>query len=516
MSGNEEVAPVTPLFSRPAPPRASAMIEALRGLGYTTATALADIIDNSISATAESVSLAFKWAGARSHVAVLDDGAGMSAEELDAAMRLGERSPLDPRAIGDLGRFGLGLKTASFSQCRRLTVASLRNGRMSCLRWDLDVLASSADHGWHLLEGAAPGSEHLLEPLLAIGKGTLVVWEQLDRIVTPGSSEQDFLDLVDDVERHLAMVFHRFIAAAHPSLRLSINDRLIKPWDPFLLAHPATWSSPIARTVSAAGKVEVQCHVLPHRDYLTSQQEQSAAGPHGWTAQQGFYVYRNKRMLLAGSWLGLGQGRSWTKEEAHRLARIRLDIPNSADADWKIDIRKSTASPPVGLRQELTRLAEDTRARARKVFAHRGNPTSLNPGRTVTQAWRAVHRADGVRYRIDHQHPAVRAVIDDAGELFPQVQAMLRVIEETVPVQRIWLDTAEARETPRTGFANEPQSEVRAVLLVMYRNLVLRKGMSPHLAREQLLHTEPFNSHPDLVAALPDNLDAGDDNGIRD
>ncbi len=93
---------------------------------------------------------------------------------------------------------------------------------------------------------------------------------------------------------------------------------------------------------------------------------------------------------------------------------------------------------------------------------------------------------------------------------------MLRVIEETVPVQRIWLDTAEARETPRTGFANEPQSEVRAVLLVMYRNLVLRKGMSPHLAREQLLHTEPFNSHPDLVAALPDNLDAGDDNGIRD
>ena len=135
----------------------------------------------------------------------------MDAEELDAAMRLGERSPLDPRAAGDLGRFGLGLKTASFSQCRRLTVASMSDGRMNCLRWDLDVLASSPDHGWHLLEGAAPDRNICFNPLLAAGKGTLVLWERLDRIVTPGFSEQDFLDLVDDVERHLAMVFHRFL-----------------------------------------------------------------------------------------------------------------------------------------------------------------------------------------------------------------------------------------------------------------------------------------------------------------
>lgn len=505
-----------PLASRAAPPRASAMIEALRGLGYSTATALADIIDNSISAQAGSVSLGFAWAGNASHITILDDGRGMDADELDAAMRLGERSPLDPREADDLGRFGLGLKTASFSQCRRLTVASMQDGRMSCLRWDLDVLASSADHGWHLLEEAAPGSEHLLKPLLAASRGTLVLWEQLDRIVAPGFSEQNFLDLVDEVERHLAMVFHRFLDGERPALRLSINGRPIEPWDPFLPAHPATWSSPVARIPSATGSVEVQCHVLPHRDHLTSQQEQSVAGPYGWTAQQGFYVYRNRRMLLAGSWLGLGQGRSWTKEEAHRLARIRLDIPNSADADWKIDIRKSAASPPVGLRQELTRLAEDTRARARKVFAHRGQPISMNPARAVVQAWRAEHGTGGIRYRIDHQHPAVRAVLDDAGDLSASIRAMLRVIEETVPVQRIWLDTTEAREPPRTGFADEPSAEVRSVLIVMYRNLVLRKGMSPHLAREQLLHTEPFNNHPDIVAALSDDPDAGDENGIRD
>ena len=121
-----------------------------------------------------------------------------------------------------------------------------------------------------------------------------------------------------------------------------------------------------------------------------------------------------------------------------------------------------------------------------------------------------------VRYRIDREHPAVRSVLDDAGDLSGRIQAMLRVIEETVPVQRIWLDTSEGRETPRTGFAGEPSSEVQAVLMVLYRNLVVRKGMSPELAREQLLHTEPFNNCPDLVEALPDDPQEAHDDGVRD
>ncbi len=499
--------------SRLAPPRASAMVEALRGLGYSTATALADIIDNSISAEAGSVAVTFAWDDGKSVVSVLDDGNGMDAPGLDAAMRLGERSPLDDRVTSDLGRFGLGLKTASFSQCRRLTVASTYGDQINCLRWDLDLLASSTDHGWHLLEGPADGSAHLLEPLRSVATGTLVLWERLDRIVTHGFTEQDFLDVIDEVERHLAMVFHRYLDAG--DLHLTINGRQVSAWDPFLRDHPATWSSPVERVRSAAGVLEVQCHVLPHKDHLTSKLEQSAAGPHGWTAQQGFYVYRNRRLLLAGSWLGLGQGRSWTKEEAHRLARIRLDMPNSADADWKIDIRKSTASPPVSLRPLLTRLAEETRARARRVFAHRGHPVTTGGNRPVARAWRTEHSAGGIRYRIDHEHPAVRGVLDDAGPLVARLKAMLRVIEETVPVQRIWLDTTEATETPRTGFSGEPPSEVRAVLMVMYRNLVHRKGMSPILAREQLVHTEPFNNHPDLVAALPDDPLSGDEDGVR-
>ena len=491
--------------TRHAPPKAAAMVESLRGLGYSTATALADVIDNSITAHASTVDVSFSWRGTGSTIAVFDNGEGMDEQELELAMHLGAKSPLDKRAAHDLGRFGLGLKTASFSQCRRLTVASRKGGRLSCLRWDLDVLAASKDDGWYLLEGPAEGAEEFLSSLQGRDSGTIVLWENLDRIVSPGFREQDFLDVIDRVERHFAMVYHRLLQGPRKRLRLSINGRPVEPWDPFLATHTATWSSPVDRFDAEGGAVEVECHVLPHKDRLTEREHVMAAGPDGWTAQQGFYVYRNERLLVAGSWLGLGRGRSWTKEEAYRLARIRLDITNTADAEWKIDVRKSTARPPISIRERLTRLAEDTREKARRVFAHRGQAMRIGAGQAVTQGWRVEHFNGGLRYRIDNDHPAVRAVLEDAGDLEPQVRAMLRVLEETIPVQRIWLDTAEARETPRTGFAGEPPAEVNAILLVMYRNMVLRKGLSPKLARERLLVTEPFNNHPELVAALPDN-----------
>lgn len=490
--------------SRLAPPRASTMIESLRGLGYSVPTALADIIDNSLAAGSRSVELQFNWNGPQSYITVLDDGYGMDDAGLEAAMRLGDRGPLDPRDAKDLGRFGLGLKTASFSQCRRLTVASRKNGTLSCLRWDLDVIAASADGGWHLLEGPAEESAPLLGALDSRRTGTLVIWERLDRLVTTGFRDKDFLELIDAVEKHLAMVFHRFLEGTRPRLVLSINGRRIAPWDPFMTAHGATWSSPAVRLGKGTDSIEVECHVLPHRDKLDTKAQEDGGGLHGWTAQQGFYVYRNERLLVAGSWLGLGRGRAWTKEEPHRLARIRLDIPNSADADWKIDIRKSTARPPVARREELTRLAEETRERARRVFAHRGQAIRKADGTPIVQAWRAEHYAGGMRYRIDESHPAVRTVLDQAGPLLPQIQAMLKVVEQTIPVQRIWLDTAESKETPRTNFAGETPAAVAEVLSVMYRNLLTFSKLTPSAARTQLLRTDPFNNFPELVAALPD------------
>jgi hypothetical protein len=489
--------------TRSAPPRAMAMLEALRGLGYSTAAALADIIDNSVSAGAKEVRVDFAWDGPTSRITILDDGRGMNDAELESAMRLGDKNPLDARATHDLGRFGMGLKTASFSQCRRLTVATVKEGEESCLRWDLDELAADPEGGWLLFEGPARGSKSFISGLKGKKSGTQVLWETMDRVVTTGYTSDTFHDLIDTVESHLAMVFHRLLQGPRAKLKLLLNGRPVMPWDPFMSGHPAKpWTSPITNHSTAYGTVSVQCHVLPHRDKLTIAEFEANAGPEGWTAQQGFYVYRNERLLVAGGWLGLGNSRAWNREEAHRLARIRLDIPNTADAEWKIDVRKSTARPPVSLRPWLTLLAENTRERARRVFAYRGTPAPAQGNTPIEQAWRVERVKAGMRYRIDETHPSVTAVLASAGALQPLIRSMLRVIEETVPVQRIWLDTAENKETPRTGFEGEPNAAITEVASVLFDDLIERKGLSVEEARKAMLRTEPFQKYPALVAKL--------------
>lgn len=480
-----------------------AMLESLRGLGYSTAAALADIVDNSISAGASEVRIDFQWDGADSRVLILDDGRGMTDPELEGAMRLGDKNPLAEREAHDLGRFGMGLKTASLSQCRRLTVASIRDGERSCLRWDLDELAADQNSDWLLFEGTAEGSQRHLACLDGKVAGTLVLWERLDRIVTAGYTVDDFLALTVNIEAHLAMVFHRLLQGPRARINLLLNGRPIEPWDPFMSGHPAKpWTSPPAPHRTDSGLILAQCHVLPHQDKLTKGEFKQNEGPAGWTAQQGFYVYRNKRLLVAGGWLGLGNSKAWNREEAHRLARIQIDIPNTADADWKIDVRKSVARPPVSLRPWLTRLAEDTRERARHVFAYRGTPMPTQRTTPIEQAWRVDRVKDGVRYRIEPSHPAVAAVLANAGELTPLVKAMLRVVEESVPVQRIWLDTAENKETPRTGFSGEPPEAVVNVLNTLFADMIGRRGMAVDAAKRALLSTEPFQNYPELINGL--------------
>ncbi len=220
------------------PPLAGAMIESLRGVGYSTATALADVVDNSISAGARNVWVRFAYKGPASFVSILDDGHGMSAPELLRAMTLGGISPLLHRAERDLGRFGLVLKTASFSQCRCLTVVSRQSGQVSIRRWDLDYIARPDVGDWRLLSSPRAGSEDVLSQLDGLPQGTLVLWEGLDRIVGAAglkdtAAENAFLALVERVEQHLAMVFHRLIEGVNPELQLHLNGHRLKLGTPF-------------------------------------------------------------------------------------------------------------------------------------------------------------------------------------------------------------------------------------------------------------------------------------------
>lgn len=192
------------------PPSATMLLESLRGMGYSPGSAVADIIDNSIAAGAENIHVNFHWNGEDSWIAILDDGHGMSPDMLCQGMKLGCTPVSMERGASDLGRFGLGLKMASLSQCRRLTVASVRNQEYCCLRWDLDLLALAGDQ-WLLLRGAAPGSEARLDAVRLQPEGTLVLWEKLDRMFSV-DDQQAFLDVIDEVEDHLALTFNCYIS----------------------------------------------------------------------------------------------------------------------------------------------------------------------------------------------------------------------------------------------------------------------------------------------------------------
>ncbi|HIW00969.1 MAG TPA: ATP-binding protein [Candidatus Desulfovibrio intestinipullorum] len=492
-----------------APPSASSMIESLRGLGYSPATALADLIDNSIAAGASKVDLTFCWKGDQRYITVQDDGCGMTDEELFSAMRLGHLDPLGERSKRDLGRFGLGLKTASFSQCRSLTVLSKKKGHASCsLRWDLDYLAADTQSRWQILEEPGKDAATLRPAFEEIEQGTLVVWEKLDRIITSGFSIDDFLELTDVVESHLALTFHRFLQGTRPELVLTINGRRIRARDPFMQEHPATMSTTEDFLQTGGGRICLQGFVLPHKDMLSSQDVNEMGDPANWTESQGFYVYRNRRLLVAGSWLGLGKGgRSWSKEEAYRLARIRLDIPNTADSDWKLDIRKSRASPPASIKKRLLLLAEDVRDKARHVFAYRGAyKKRTSAGGEVENIWEVCHGRNDVRYHISRKHPAVEALLAGDPEIGKAVESLLVLIENTVPVQRIWLDAAEGRDAPRRIDDATPSDVMQEILLTVYKNRIRHGNCTPQEVRRQLLLAEPFSEFPELVESLPDMI----------
>lgn len=481
-------------------PNAAALIESLRAFGYSPQSAIADLVDNSIAAGSRHVWVELIWDGSDSHVVVKDDGYGMDAATIRDAMRLGSRSPLEERDAMDLGRFGLGLKTASFSQCRQVTVASKAAGSsLEVRRWDLDYVNRNSE--WLLLKTAAPGSENHLESLTELSTGTMVLWEKMDRIVG-GTSVEDrraqdrFLRLIHDIDEHLGMVFHRFL---EPRGRLSIyiNGQQVRAWDPFLSRSTATQLLGTEVLRLNGEQIIIQPYVLPHHSKIDRETHEGAAGPRGWNAHQGFYVYRNRRLLVAGDWLGL----PLTKEEHYKLARIQIDIPNSVDHDWHIDVRKSRARPPGVLREDLRRIARVTREQAVAIYRHRGKIITHTKSAPYVSPWQRLTRHGKIFYEINREHPLVSAVLSIPRPHRDSARALVRLLEGTVPVPLIAIDHAERPEEQAAPFERASTRELREVLLEIYRAFI-NGGATREKARERLELMEPFREYPELIATI--------------
>ncbi len=341
------------------------LLQSLRDVGYDFVTALADIVDNAITAGAERVSIEIDVKSWPPCVVIADDGAGMTHSRLVEALRLGAVRDYES---DDLGKFGLGLKTASLSQCRRLTVVTRHSAtqyRLAAATLDLDDVAIS--NSWTLDGFLRPDARDLAGKWLFGSTGTVVIWQKLDRIVSAGDAatgwdRRRLERLVEAASAHLAMVFHRFIEGTEGGgrLRLSVNGKRIASWNPYAPdeEHSLTLSEHRFELDSAGSKgdVVVRGHVLPTREqFSTPEVFESLSGPKKWNRQQGFYIYRNGRLIQSGGWCGMRAADEHTK-----LARVSLDFPSSLDDLFNVNIAKMRASIPAELRTLLERVVLDT------------------------------------------------------------------------------------------------------------------------------------------------------------
>ncbi|MFJ7729615.1 ATP-binding protein [Neobacillus sp. NPDC097160] len=386
-------------------PIVSNFIKSLRDIGYTFEVAVADVLDNSITAKANNIQIVC-IPNTSTIFTILDNGIGMSNSELIDAMRLSANDPDSPREGSDLGKFGLGLKTASFSQCKDLTVLTKKDGIVSIKQWDLEYI--SRENEWLLITPDIYKYKNipLFEDFMNLESGTLVVWRGIDTF-----TEADIPQKLDVLRSHLSLVFHCFLEGIVPgknTLKISVNGQMLEPFNPFNPKHIATQQLVSEKIKYNTSEITVQPYILPHHSKLSQQEFDKYATKEGYTKSQGFYLYRAHRLLIHGTWWGMHR-----TNDAHKLVRIKIDIPNNQDHDWGIDIKKSSANPVSEIKRDLKRIIQQVTVKGSRPFTGRGKKIE---DKTTTRFWELIADNKEIHFAINREHPIIKNLEDTLRE----------------------------------------------------------------------------------------------------
>jgi len=485
-------------------PSPISLIEALRNIGYSIETAVADIIDNSITAGASQINIRFSWNSGDPWLAIIDNGSGMEKVELINAMRFGSMNPLEIRDEKDLGRFGLGMKTASLSQCRHLTVLSKRNGQTTCCDWDLEKLSQPENKGWnlHVVDYATIEPDKMVgllfkETLLNYDSGTIVFWEEIDRIKEQGhalSQENIFNELIDNTRKHLELVFHRFLSPDPGKKRVSIimNGYELPAFNPFNPKNLATQELSEQKIYLNGEIITVQPYILPHHNKVSQEEYKQYSGEGGYLQNQGFYVYRNRRLIIKGTWFRLIK-----KEELNKLIRVKVDIPNSLDYLWKIDVKKSTAIPPEIIKYELRQVINKIEISGRKVYRQKGQKLSTGINDPV---WNRIVSDGMISYQINRDHFLVKKLLNIVpSQQKTLVEDLITMFETSFPIDMFFNDYAnhpESLNAPKFSLENLDE------LLNLYIDSGVFSGICNLEFQKKILSTDPFASNKDITKII--------------
>lgn len=484
-------------------PEAGSLVGSMRSMGYTFESAVADIVDNSVTAGSSDIHVYFPTESSKCFVAILDNGCGMTREELYVAMRYGSRASEEERSDSDLGRFGLGMKAASLSQCRVMTVISKRDGKTSAFQWDYNKIKGQSK--WLMLEfspeeiKAAPH----FEDLEILDHGTLVIWQDFD-IIKKSSNGQVFLTLTEykaKIIDYIGLIFHRFISAKKPAkIDFYVNKHKIEALDPFLESHPKTMArKEIDLAVNDKDGIErhikAQPFILPFIKDLSEKDTKKLGGVENMRTRQGYYIYRNNRLIIWGKWFGQPRG------ELTKNARIRVDIPNTLDDIWGIDVKKQNATIPAVIRNQLRRAVEETMSIAIRQQTHRGRKENVDEN--ISYVWNRIEaRENHYYYEINRDSEIfkfVRSKIDD--QAYSYIELLLDELEHNLPLHQMYLDKAnnvvdEKEDDDRNG-------ELLQKAIMIVDSMCLLNGKSPKDTIEILLNSEEaFMSNDALKQSL--------------
>ena len=471
------------------PPDAASIMESTRAIGYSLPTAIADIIDNSVAAQASRVEIFYS--PTEEYVAILDDGCGMNPDELNLAMKYGGISPLDKRTEKDLGRFGLGMKTASLSQCEVLTVVSKKAGEVSGRRWDLNEIRRLKF--WALLELSPKEIKSVpkVELLNNFPSGTLVVWQELDRMFQGNENINLFPEKMNEVREHLSLVFHRYLAGEEGLRKLSIavNNLPIEPGDPFLKCRNTQAMADDAINIGGYPPIKFVAYMLPHTSKLKTADKKSLGITADLQKNQGFYVYRNKRLIVWGTWFKRAK-----KEILSQLARIQIDIPPAFDSLWVLDIKKSVAVPPAIVSRSLDRLIENLAAKSKRTWEYRGRSET---DKNTPHVWNRVKARDGgIFYEVNEAHPIFLRLIEKFPACEDNFKNLLKLIAASLPLNRMTLDL-QSNNVEIKNPASYSEENARAILKVFVEGL---SGVEVNKLLDNLAGSEVFKNYPQLIA----------------
>ena len=479
------------MFDKECVPFAPALIESMRSLGYSFSSAVADLIDNCISAHSKKIEI-FSNPSADPFLIILDNGDGMNREQIYEAMRYGSTNPLEERSADDLGRFGLGLKSASLSQCRRLVVVSKKNNEISAYSWDLDYVIEAKS--W-MLKGFSENEIQglpMIDLLESVDSGTYVLLSSFDRIKeSTGNIHETFNKLLDEMINHLSLVFHRFI---DDGLVIYVNGLKVESKDPFLSYHRATQIKRESSFLINGEEIKLKPFILPHLSKLSQEDLDKVGGKDRMRNDQGFYVYRNKRLIIWGTWFRLER-----KDELNKLARVMVDIPNSLDYMWSIDIKKRTASLPDIIKKNMYNAVYESVVSSESVHTYRGRKEKKD--KDIEYVWEKIKVRDGYEYQINRGLPQISLLESSLSDKeLKLLKSLLDTVEASFPVQALYVDVAKGKieEKPEDEeLVNRIWDDLQIQIdYVIENNLPVKEYYS------MFMKVEPYCNHKTIVERI--------------